>query len=215
LATGLFRALYELDTSTAQARLGPLRRVEPRPEAQPALAAWLTDLDAIDADLTARLVDALPPTAKAWAAHEALRLIAAAAPSSRARAALADGLCALAAYLPADGLPLSVLAERVVHRTHALDTNTNLGRLGARLAAAIVGLPPPTVAADIREAWEAVGVWIDRLSSQVAGWQLPLHPSHPAAPVAAAYQAAGEPALGALQGTRTSFPRTWPDWLMR
>jgi uncharacterized protein (TIGR02679 family) len=195
VASGLFRVLYELDTSTARFRLGQLRRIEPRPEAQPALAAWLTRLNAVDADLTSRLVDALPPTAKAWAAHEAPRLIAAAAPSSRARAALADGLCALAACLPADGLPLSVLAERAVHRTHGLDTNTTLGRLGARLAAAIGGLPPPTVAADIREVWEAVGVWIDRLSSQVAGWQLPLHPSHPAAPVAAAYQAAGEPAL--------------------
>jgi len=40
-ASGLFRALYELDTSTARFRLGRPLRVEPRPQAQPALAAWL------------------------------------------------------------------------------------------------------------------------------------------------------------------------------
>jgi uncharacterized protein (TIGR02679 family) len=195
VASGLFRVLYELDTSAARFRLGRLLCVEPRPEAEPALAAWVTRLDAIDADLTGQLIDAVPPAARAWAAHEAPRLIAAAATSSNARAALVDGLCALAACLPADGLPLSVLAERAVHRTHGLDPNSNFGRLGARLAAVIAGLPPPAAAADIREAWEAVGVWIDRVSSQVAGWRLPLHPSHPAAAVAAAYHAAGEPAL--------------------
>jgi uncharacterized protein (TIGR02679 family) len=92
-------------------------------------------------------------------------------------------------------VPLSVLAERTVHRTHGLDPTTSLGRLGARLAAAAAGLPPPANAADIRSAWEAVGVWLDRISSQVMGWHLPLNPDHPAAAVAAAYHAANEPAV--------------------
>ena len=38
-------------------------------------------------------------------------------------------------------------------------------------------------------------MWIDRISSEVIGWRLPLHPNHPAADVAAAYQAANEPAV--------------------
>jgi uncharacterized protein (TIGR02679 family) len=195
VASGLFRLLFELDLSTAQCRLGRLVHVEPRPEARTVLNSWLAQLDAIDTHLTRRLVDAVPAVGEAWAAHDAPRLIAAAATSKATRIALVDGLCALAGSLPADGLPLSVLAERVVRRTHGLDPSTNLGRLGARLAAVIAGLPPPAAAADVRNAWEAVGVWVDRVSSQVAGWQLPLHPSHPASPVATAYQAAGEPAL--------------------
>jgi hypothetical protein len=115
-----------------------------------------------------------------------------AATSRVTRVALVDDLCALANSLPADGLPLSVLAERVVHRTHGLDPDTNLGRLGARLAAVIAGLPPPAAAADVCNAWKGSG---STGSSQVGGWQLLLHPSHPAAPVATAYQAAGEPTL--------------------
>ena len=194
-ASGLFRLLFELDLSTAQCRLGRLVHVESRPEARAVLDTWLAQLDAIDTHLTRRLVDAVPAAAESWAMHDAPRLIGAAATSRATRVALVDDLCALAGSLPADGLPLSVLAERVVHRTHGLDPDTNLGRLGARLAAIIAGLPPPAAAADVRNAWEAVGVWVDRISSQVAGWQLPLHPSHPAAPVATAYQAAGEPTL--------------------
>jgi uncharacterized protein (TIGR02679 family) len=46
-----------------------------------------------------------------------------------------------------------------------------------------------------REAWEAVGVILDPIASQVAGWQLPLHPSHPAFAVAAAFHAAHQPAV--------------------
>src|SRR6266581_3079169 len=45
------------------------------------------------------------------------------------------------------------------------------------------------------QVWEAVGVWVDRVSSQVAGWNLPLHRAHPAAAVAAAYRDADEPAV--------------------
>lgn len=220
-ASGLFRLLFELDLSTAQSRLGRLVWVEPRPAAQPILDTWLAHLDVLDARLTSRLVDALPAAAEAWAVNDAPRLIGAASTSSVTRASLVDDLCALAACLPAEGLPLSVLADRVVHRTHGLNPNTSLGRLGGRLAAVIAGLPPPTAAADIRNAWEAVGVWVDRVSSQVAGWQLPLDPSHPAAPVATAYHAAREPALltvGIIAATRGPLvappPPTGTIWVV-
>jgi uncharacterized protein (TIGR02679 family) len=205
VASGLFRLLFELDLTASRSQLGPLVRVEPRPDAMPILGAWLANVETVDASLASRLVDALPPAAKRWAAHDAPRLIATTATSHVARSALVEDLCALAACLPAEGIPLSVLAERSVHRTHGLDPDTSLGRLGARLAAVIASLPPPAGAAEVRDAWAAVGVWVDRVSSQVVGWHLPLDPAHPAAAVAAAYQAAGEPAVmsvGLLASTK-------------
>lgn len=130
-----------------------------------------------------RLARAVPAATRAWANDEAPRLIAAAAGTAAARAALAENLCALANHLPQDGVPLSVLADQTVHNTHGLDPGTTLGRLGARRAAAVVGLSQPASTADVREAWEAVGVWADRISSQITGWNLPLFRGHPAAAV--------------------------------
>ncbi len=204
-ASGLFRLLYELDISQARTRLGRLVGIAPRPEAQPAVDRWLADLDAQDQRVLQRLIDAVPAAAKAWAAEEAPRLIATAAASAAARARMTENLCTLAERLPADGVPLSVLADGAVHSTHGLDPSTSLGRLGARLAAVIACLAQPTSTAEMREAWEAVGVWVDRISSQIAGWNLPIHPAHPAAAVAAAYNCAGEPAvltLGLISSTR-------------
>ncbi len=193
--SGLFRLLYQLDMSQARYRLGRLSGIEPRPDAQPTLDRWLSSLIAQDGELSRQLAAAVPAAAKAWAAEEASRLIAAAAGDALTRAAPTENLCALSRHLPADGLPLSVLADQTVHNTHGLDTATTLGRLGARLAAAIAGLGQPANAADMRQPWEAVGVWADRVSSQIAGWKLPLHRAHPAAAVAAAYHEANEPAL--------------------
>ena len=194
-SSGLFRLLYQLDMSQARYRLGWLSGIEPRPDAQSMLDRWLSSLIAQEGELSRQLAGAVPAAAKTWAAEEAPRLIAAAAGDALTRAALTEGLCALSRRLPADGLPLSVLADQTVHNTHGLDTATTLGRLGARLAAAIAGLDQPASAADMRQAWEAVGVWADRVSSQIAGWNLPLHRAHPAAAVAAAYREASEPTL--------------------
>ncbi|GAB3977174.1 hypothetical protein GCM10029978_066170 [Actinoallomurus acanthiterrae] len=193
--SGLFRLLYELDFSNARTRLGRLIYVEPRPDAQAALRTWLTQADRLTTQSITRLIDAVPPTAKAWANTAAPRLIAATAPTIAARTALVDELCCLATALPANGVPLSVLAAQTIRKTHGLDPGTNLGRLGARLAAAIAEHAPPANTTAVRDAWAAVGVWVDPVSSQVAGWRLPLNPDHPAAAVAAAYQDAGEPAV--------------------
>ena len=57
----------------------------------------------------------------------------------------------------------------------------------------------------MRQAWEAVGVWADRVSSQIAGWNIPLHRQHPAAAVAAAYHDAGEPAVLTLGILSTAY----------
>jgi uncharacterized protein (TIGR02679 family) len=193
--SGLFRLVYQLDMSQARNRLGSLAGIEPRPDALPILKRWITLITAQDDELSAQLTEAVPAAARIWAVEEAPRLIAAAAGSSAARANLARSLCTLASQLPADGVPLSVLADHTVHSTHGLDPGTILGRLGARLAAAVAGLAQPATTADIRQAWEAVCVWVDRVSSQIAGWNLPLHRGHPAAAVAAAYHDAAEPAV--------------------
>lgn len=213
-ASGLFRLLYELDMSQARTRLGRLVGIAPRPEAQPAVERWLADLNAQDQRVLQRLIDAVPAAAKAWAAEEAPRLIATAAASAATRAKIAEDLCALAERLPADGVPLSILADDAVHSTHGLDPSTSLGRLGTRLAAVIAGLAQPTSTAEMREAWEAVGVWVDRISSQVAGWNLPIHPAHPAAAVAAAYNLAGQPAvltLGLISSIRAPLVGPPPE----
>jgi uncharacterized protein (TIGR02679 family) len=207
-SSGLFRLLYELDLSQARTRLGRLAGITPRPDAQPVLDRWLAGLTAQGEALMLQLIDAVPGEAKRWAAEEAPRLIAGAADSASRRARLVQDLCALARNLPADGVPLSVLADAAVHSTHGLDPGTNLGRLGARMAAVIAGLDPPAGAAAVRQAWEAVGVWVDRVSSQIAGWNLPLHHAHPAAAAAAAYREAGEPAvltLGILSSARAQL----------
>jgi uncharacterized protein (TIGR02679 family) len=193
--SGLFRILYEADRTEATTRLGRLVGIESRPEARGALRQWLDGLTTANTRLLAALIEAVPGNAKTWAAEEAPRLITAASTSSTTREQLVADLCTLAAHLPAEGIHLSFLAEEAVGRTHGLDATTTLGRLGVRLAAAIADLSPPTNAAEIRNAWDRVGVWTDRISSQVIGWRLPLHPKHPAASVAAAYQAANEPAV--------------------
>lgn len=205
-ASGLFRLLYELDLSQARSRLGRLAGITPRPGAQPVLDRWLASLTAQGEALMHQLIDAVPAAAREWAIDEAPKLISVTADSSPARARLTQDLCAVARSLPADGVPLSVLADTAVHSTHGLDRGTSLGRLGARLAAVLAGLDPPAGVAAVREAWEAVGVWVDRVSSQIAGWNLPLHHAHPAAAAAAAYREAGEPAvltLGILSSVRT------------
>lgn len=193
--SGLFRLLYDLDRAEGTTKLGRLVHIEPRPEAQPSLQAHFNRLDELDHCSAQRLVDAVPALAKPWASSDAAVMIASAAPSARARAELTTQLCSLAKALPADGIPLSVLAARTVRRTHGLDANTSLGRPAARLAAAIAGQPPPTSAAAVRNAWAAVGVLMDPVSSQAAGWQLPINPNHPAAAVANAYQATQGPAV--------------------
>jgi uncharacterized protein (TIGR02679 family) len=195
VTSGLFRLLYHLDLSEGRTTLGSLVHIDPRPEAQPALQAKLTQLNELDHLATQQLIDAVPTPAKPWASSAATGLIATGAPSVNARAQLVDQLCSVARALPAGGIPLSVFAAHAVGRTHGLDTNTSLGRLAARLAAAVAGRPPPTSAAAVRDAWAAVGVLMDPISSQATGWRLPINPDHPAAAVATAYQAAHEPAV--------------------
>jgi uncharacterized protein (TIGR02679 family) len=74
--------------------------------------------------------------------------------------------------LPADGLPVAVLAERVCGDTKAL-SGTSLSTMVLSAVAAWRGLPPPRGAAEQRQLWDAVGVIVDDLASQVLVVNLP------------------------------------------
>jgi uncharacterized protein (TIGR02679 family) len=193
--SGLLRGLWQADTSTARHQLGRLIRLEPRPEAATMISRWLAAMASNDEALIDLLTSTVPAPARPWAQHEAPRLIAVNAPTITERRRLIGQLCALAAVLPADAVPLSALASDRLEDTHGLNPDQPAGRVAARLAAAVAGLPAPVSAEQRREAWEAVGVILDPITSQVAGWRLPLHPSHPAFAVAAAFHAAQQPAV--------------------
>jgi uncharacterized protein (TIGR02679 family) len=91
---------------------------------------------------------------------------------------LLDAVLSVVAALPASGgESLSGLAARVTGRAHALDDGSPLGTLALGAARALAGLEPPgpdeSLAEARREAWAAVGVLCDELSSTVLSLALP------------------------------------------
>ena len=91
---------------------------------------------------------------------------------------LFDAVVSAVAALPASrGESLSAFAARVTGRAHALDDGSALGTLALGAARALTGLEPPgsdeSPAEARREAWAAVGVLCDELSSSVLTLALP------------------------------------------
>jgi uncharacterized protein (TIGR02679 family) len=91
---------------------------------------------------------------------------------------LLDALAAVVGALPTPGgESLSAFAARVTGRAHALDDGSPLGTLALGAARAVGGLEPPgpdeSMAEARREAWAAVGVLCDELSSIVLTLGLP------------------------------------------
>jgi uncharacterized protein (TIGR02679 family) len=91
---------------------------------------------------------------------------------------LLDALAAVVAALPTSGgESLSAFAARVTGRAHALDDGSALGTLALGAARTLGGLDPPSpdesLAEARREAWAAVGVLCDELSSIVLTLALP------------------------------------------
>lgn len=91
---------------------------------------------------------------------------------------LFDTVVSVVAALPASrGESLSAFAARVTGRAHALDDGSPLGTLALGAARALTGLEPPgsgeSPAEARREAWAAVGVLCDELSSTVLTLALP------------------------------------------
>ena len=91
---------------------------------------------------------------------------------------LLDALASVVAALPASGgESLSAFAARVTGHAHGLDDGSPLGTLALGAARALAGLEPPapeeSAAEARREAWAAVGVLCDELSSIVLTLGLP------------------------------------------
>ncbi len=74
--------------------------------------------------------------------------------------------CSVLALLPGRETSLPVLAERATGNTKAL-SGTPIATLVLRALSARDGAPAPTSAAERRERWEAAGVIVDDLASQV------------------------------------------------
>jgi uncharacterized protein (TIGR02679 family) len=110
---------------------------------------------------------------------------------------LLDALASVVAALPAlGGDSLSAFAARVTGRAHALDDGSPLGTLALGAARALAGLesagPDESPAEARREAWAAVGVLCDELSSCVLTCGLPGDTLIPGSILAAAVNT-GEP----------------------
>ena len=110
-----------------------------------------------------------------------------------------------------DGESLSAFAARVTGRAHALDEGSPLGTLALGAARALAGLEAPgpdeSPAEARREAWAAVGVLCDELSSIVLTLGLPGDASDTGRLLAAA-RAGGEP----LWLTLRQLVRAPPRW---
>ncbi len=125
---------------------------------------------------------------------------------------LLDALASVVAALPsAGGESLSAFAARVTGRAHALDDGSPLGSLAIGVARALTGLEPPgpdeSTAEARREAWGAVGVLCDELSSTVLTLGLPGDQSGTGRLLAAA-GASGEPVWLTLR----QLVRSPPQW---
>ena len=108
---------------------------------------------------------AAQPALRSWAAE--VRLAGLVGGSvARTRGLLADALDVLA-KLPAEGVPLPVLADRVLGDSHGLDDGTRCARLVLRALTAIFAVPAPASAQERRLLWERAGVIEDELSAVV------------------------------------------------
>ena len=122
--------------------------------------------DALLADARAR---AGPWAHEGWFADWLDRLAADGTVTRLVRRGDQDALrqaCAVLARLPAGGISLPVLAEQVTGDTKAL-SGTPAATLVLRALAARDSAPPPTTAEERRARWDAAGVILDDLASQV------------------------------------------------
>lgn len=125
---------------------------------------------------------------------------------------LLDALASVVTALPTDGAEsLSAFAARVTGRAHGLDDGSPLGTLGLGAARALARLEPPgpdeSAAEARREAWAAVGLLCDELSSIVLAVGLSGDESVTGRLLAAA-SASGEPVWLTLR----QLVRSPPKW---
>jgi uncharacterized protein (TIGR02679 family) len=124
---------------------------------------------------------------------------------------LLNAVAPVVSALPTAGESLSAFAARITGRAHALDDGSPLGTLALGAARVLAGLAPPgsdeSPAEARREAWAAVGVLCDELSSMVLTFGLPSAVSATGRILAAA-GAGGEPVWLTLR----QLVRSPPQW---
>jgi uncharacterized protein (TIGR02679 family) len=150
-----------------------------------------------------------------WLAHVRstglVKRLASGSPATGAE--LLAGLSLVVAALPCEPVQsLPAFAARVLGRAHALDDGAPLGTLALGAARALAGLAPPEPGESSsearREAWAAVGVLCDELSSAVLTLGLAGDRSAGSGMLTAAAAAAGEPVWLTLR----QLVRTPPAW---
>jgi uncharacterized protein (TIGR02679 family) len=162
-------------------------QIEAASAARPMLAEWIDRVQA--AGVVKRLAAGSPDVARE----------------------LLDAVVSVVAALPASrGESLSAFAARVTGRAHGLDDGSPLGTLALGAARALAGLETPgpgeSLAEARREAWAAVGVLCDELSSTVLTLGLPGDASATGRVLTAA--GAGEPVWLTLR----QLVRSPPEW---
>lgn len=130
--------------------------------------------------------------------------------------ALLDRLAAVLAQLPADAEPIGRFAARAADGAHALDDGAPLATLALGAIRALAGLPVPgageSPAESRREAWAAVGILRDELSSIVLCVGLPGDRATASGRILAVAAEEGEPVALTLRQLVREAPR-WPTHL--
>lgn len=136
---------------------------------RPALAAWVRWLE--DTGMLRRLSGGDPAAART----------------------LAEQAAAVLERLPADGVPLSVLANASVDDGHALDADRPLSTLVLRAAATLTSTPPGDGGEWRRTVWASVGVLAGELTNPVLTLGLPGDARTVTGRVLREWSAAGQP----------------------
>jgi uncharacterized protein (TIGR02679 family) len=132
-------------------------------------------------------------------------------PDPRAASVLLGRLAAIVVALPAAGEPIGRFAARVAGGAHALDDREPLAALALGAARALAGLPAPghgeSLTESRSEAWAAVGLLRDELSSLVLSIGLPGDPATVTGTNLAAARDGGEPVALTLRQLARDAPR--------
>ncbi|WP_344103464.1 TIGR02679 family protein [Nocardiopsis rhodophaea] len=119
-------------------------------------------------------------------------------------------LAEVVAALPADGIGLGTFAAQHCGDAHALDDGRPLGTLALGAARALTGTPAGSGAEWRREAWAAVGLLKDDLSTTVLTTGLPGDTSTATGRALVILREAGQPAVLTLRQLANDPPRPLP-----
>ncbi len=173
--------------------------------------------------LAAHPVVAAQPALAAWA--DSLRRAGLPDNSVTTARELLTKVLSVLAELPAPGIPLPVLADRLLDDPHGLDDGTRCATLVQRALAAIYDVAPPENAQQRRALWDLAGVADDHLSSVVLAAGLrptgddlgqPLcgsarRPATPPRSPSATCERATWPTGSPARSGSSRIPRSWPS----